>query len=153
MFVCLVHLSFAQASFFSRWSLNSDLIPFSKSSHDWNPTSFCFHRVSQVFHHGYTFLSEHSLPAVMTLASSPAYFDGATRKQRSSSKRNFFRCFGLPSKASGNGMLGSLALAMYQIISAPASTRTRAAGGVSETEASSWERFLPRALPAMSSMS
>src|SRR5437764_14620383 len=116
LFVCLVRLSFARASFFSRWSLNSDLIPLSKSSHIWNPTLFCFHHVSQVFHHGYTFLSEHSLPAVMTLASFPAYFDGATLKQRSSSKRNFFRCFRLLSKVSDNGMLGSLALVMYQII-------------------------------------
>src|SRR5438045_3134385 len=122
LFVCLVRLSFARASFFSRWSLNSDLIPLSKSSHIWNPTSFCFHRVSQVFHHGYTFLSEHNLLPVMTLASSPAYFDGATRKQRSSSERNFLKCFGLPSKVSGNSMLSSLALAMYQIISALAST-------------------------------
>src|SRR5207248_5904189 len=113
LFVCLVRLSFARASFFSRWSLNSDLIPLSKSSHIWNPTSFCFHRVSQVFHYGYTFLSEHSFPTVMTLASSPAYFDGATQKQRSSSERNFFRYVRLPSKVSGNGMLSSLALMMY----------------------------------------
>src|SRR5436305_491038 len=121
VFVCLVHLSFAQASFFSRWSLNSDLIPLSKSSHIWNPTSFCFHHANQVFQHRYTFLSEHSLPPRDDLASSPAYFDGATLNQRSSSERNFLRCFGLPSKASGKGMLGSLALVMYRIVSAPES--------------------------------
>src|SRR2546430_1207354 len=80
----------------------------------------------------------------MTLASSPANFVGAARKQRSSSVRNFLRFFRLLSKASGKGILGSLALAMYWSVSvAPESILTWAARGVSLVEdASSYAHFL-----------
>src|SRR5213078_34013 len=80
----------------------------------------------------------------MTLASSPANFVGAARKQRFSSVRNFLRFFRLPSKASGKGMLGSLALAIYWSASvALDSILTWAAEGVSLVEdASSNAHFL-----------
>src|SRR5437763_17100104 len=93
--------------------MNSDLIPYSKSFHVWYPTCFFYQHNNQVFHQGYTLVPVQSLPAVMTLASSPANFVGAAQKQRSSSVRNFLRFFRLPSKVSGKEMLGSLTLAMY----------------------------------------
>src|SRR3989440_6645721 len=93
--------------------MNSDLILYSKSFHVWYSTCFSFQCNNQVFHQEYTLVPVQSFPAVMTLASSPANFVGAAQKQRSSSVRNFLRFFGLLSKASGKGMLGSLAFAMY----------------------------------------
>src|SRR5204862_6434277 len=112
--------------------------------HVWYSTCFSFQRNNQVFYQGYTLVLVQSLPAVMTLVSSSANFVGAARKQRFSSVRNFLRFFRLLSKASGKGMLGSLALAMYWGASvAPDLILTWAAGSVSLVEdTSSYAHFL-----------
>src|SRR5436305_7101523 len=131
--------------------MNSDLIPYSKSFHVWYPTCFSFQCNNQVFHQRYTLVPVQSLPAVMTLVSSPGNFVGAAQKQRSSSVRNFLRFFRLPSKVSGKGILGSLALTMYWGVSViPDSILTQAAGGVLLVEdTSSYVRFLLNCLAVM----
>src|SRR5947208_15277984 len=111
------------------------LIPYSKSFPVQYPTCFSFQCNNQVFHQEYTLVPVQSLPAVMTLVSSPANFVGAAQKQRSSSVRNFLRFFRLPSKASGKGMLGFLALATYLGASVALDLiLTWVAGGVSLVE-------------------